>query len=204
MELYFEDETSLEGAVEVGGEVGGGDEYALEVLQLLKDDVLHGVVHFVDRLLYVLRALVDERVGLIEEEDGLNVGVATEDAIALEDVLDVLLALTYELVAHAGNVDLHDVAASLSGELEHGLGLASAWSPVEQACESLAHALLLEALLDAAEVLGREHTCETVDLLLVGVVVEECLGLDCGMRHEETVVCASAFALALLLAGLIG
>ena len=41
----LEQETTLEGRVEVVGEVGGGDEDAVETLHLLEDDVLHGVFH---------------------------------------------------------------------------------------------------------------------------------------------------------------
>lgn len=44
-EFDFEQETALEGGVEIVGEVGGGDKDAVELFHLLQDDVLHGVLH---------------------------------------------------------------------------------------------------------------------------------------------------------------
>ena len=156
VELNLEEESTLEGTVEVARQVGGGDKNAIKVFNLLQDDVLHGIVHLVDGVLDVLRALVDEGIGLVEEEDGLHLTVATEVAIVLEDGLDVLLALTNILVAHAGDVHLHEVATSLTGYLQYGLGLSRARSSVEEAGKALAHALLLEALLDVGEVVCRK------------------------------------------------
>ena len=48
MELHLEEEPPLEGFVEVGSQIGRSDEYAVQVLHFLKDDVLHGVVHLVN------------------------------------------------------------------------------------------------------------------------------------------------------------
>ena len=57
VELDFEQESALEGRVEVLGEVGGGDEDAVELLHLLKDDVLHGVLHLLNRAVDVGEAV---------------------------------------------------------------------------------------------------------------------------------------------------
>ena len=203
MELNLEDEATLEGTVEVARQVGGGDKDAIKVFNLLQDDVLHGIVHLVDGVLDVLRALVDEGIGLVEEEDGLHLTVATEVAIVLEDGLDVLLALTNILVTHAGDVHLHEVATSLTGYLQYGLGLSRARSSVEEAGKALAHALLLEALLDVGEVVCRKQTGEAVNLLLLGLIEEEGLLLDGVMALQETVAHTLLHALALLVTGLI-
>ena len=50
VEAYLIEEAALEGGVEIVGEVGGGDEDAVERLHLLKDDVLDGVLHLIDRI----------------------------------------------------------------------------------------------------------------------------------------------------------
>ena len=203
VELHLVEESTLEGTVEVAGEVGGGDEDAIKVLNLLQDDVLHGVVHLVDRVLDVLGALVDERIGLVEEQDGLYLAVLAYLAVAGEHCLDVLLALAHELVAHAGDIHLHDVATSLAGYLQHSLGLASTRATVEQTGKALAHALLLQTLLDAWEVVGAEQRGEAVNLLLLAVVEVQLLGLDGIMALEHAVVVV-AIAAALAVAGLVG
>ena len=196
VELDLVEEAALEGAVEVAREVGGRDEDTVEVFHLLQDDVLHGVLHLVDGVLDVLRTLVEDCIGLIEEEDGLHLAVAADVAIAGEDGLDVLLSLTDILVAHAGDVDLHEVASRLTGYLQHSLGLTGTRSAIEETSKALAHALLLESLLDGGEVVLTEQTGEAVDMLLVGSVEEEGLLLDGLMiLHEAALVVAHALTL---------
>ena len=46
--LDFEEESAFESGVEVFGEVGGGDEDAIEFLHLFEDDVLHSVFHLLN------------------------------------------------------------------------------------------------------------------------------------------------------------
>ena len=203
MELYLVEESALEGTVEVAGEVGGGDEYTIQVLNLLQDDVLHGVVHLVDRVLDVLGALVDERIGLVEEQDGLYLAVLAYLAVAGKHGLDVLLALAHELIAHAGDVHLHQVATRLTGYLQHSLGLAGTRASVEQTGKALAHALLLQTLLDAGEVVDAEQTGESLNLLLLAVVEEQFLGLD-GVVALKHAVVAVLIAAALAVTGLVG
>ena len=124
-------------------------------------------------MLDVLSTLVDECIGLVEEEDGFHFAIAAEVAIVLEDSLDILLTLTNILVAHAGNVDLHDVASCLTCYLKHGLSLACARTSVEETSKALAHTLLLQTFLDVGEGVLTEQTGESVNLLLLGCIEEE-------------------------------
>ena len=102
LELDLEEETTLEGIVEVVGEVGGGNQNAVELFHLLEDDVLHGVVHLLDRCIGVADggAAAEDGIGLVEEEDGHNLAMTTDLAIAHKDCLDVLFAFADILVAH--------------------------------------------------------------------------------------------------------
>ena len=105
MELHLVEETTLKGLVEVARQVGGGDKDTVQVLYLLQDDVLHGVVHLIDRVLDILRTLVDDGIGLVEEEDGHHRTITTEGTVALEHFLDILLTLPYKLVTESGRTD---------------------------------------------------------------------------------------------------
>ena len=82
MELNLEDKATLEGAVEVVRQVGGSDENALEVFNLLQDDVLHGIVHLLNRGINTPKGatLAEDTIGLVEEEDGFHLAVAAEEA----------------------------------------------------------------------------------------------------------------------------
>ena len=75
VELHLVEETTLKGLVEITRQVGGGNEDAVEVLNLLQDDVLHGVVHLIDRVLHVLSTLVDDGIGLVEEQNGYDFAI---------------------------------------------------------------------------------------------------------------------------------
>ena len=167
VELYLIEEAALKGFVEVACQVGGGDEDAVKVFYLLQDDVLHGIVHLIDRVLYVLRTLVDDGICLVEEEDGHHIAGLTELAIMGKDLLDVLLALAYPLVAQSGYIDLHDVAPRLPGYLKDGLGLTRARRTIEKTCEAFAHALRFEPLLDGGQIVLTEQTGEDSSSVLV-------------------------------------
>ena len=67
LKLDLVEETALEGFVHIGGEVGGGDEDAIELLHLLEDDVLDGILHLVDTARHILESGADDGIGLIEE-----------------------------------------------------------------------------------------------------------------------------------------
>ena len=147
VKLHLEKEPPLEGLVEVGSQVGRSDEYAVQVLHFLKDDVLHGIVHLVYRLLHVLRTLVENGIGLVEKEDGHHLAALAYPAVGVEHPLDVLLSLPHELVAHTGDVNLQDVAACAPCYLQHRLRLARSRSTVEETGEALAHPLVCQPLL---------------------------------------------------------
>ena len=72
VELNLVEESTLKSLVEIAREVGGGNEDTIEVFNLLKNDVLHGVVHLVNGVLNVLCTLVDDGIGLIEERMGIT------------------------------------------------------------------------------------------------------------------------------------
>ena len=189
MELNLKDEATLEGTVEVASKIGGGNEDAIKVLHLLQDDVLHGIVHLLNRGVKTAGGTFSEdTVGLIEEEDGWHLAVATDVAIAAEDGFNVLLALTNILVTHTGDVNLHEVTTRLTGILQYGLGLACARSAIEQAGKALAHALLGQSLLNRRQVVGAEQTGEAVYLLLLRSIEEQRLLLDGSMALQEAVI----------------
>lgn len=70
VEADLEKEAAVEGRIEVGGKVGGGDEDATEAFKFLQEDVLEAIFHFLGRVADILEALAEEGVGLVEQEDG--------------------------------------------------------------------------------------------------------------------------------------
>ena len=70
IETDLEKEAAVEGRIEVGGKVGGGDEDATEAFKFLQEDVLEAIFHFLGRVADILEALAEEGVGLVEQEDG--------------------------------------------------------------------------------------------------------------------------------------
>ena len=117
VELHLVEETTLKGLVKVARQVGGGNENAIKVFNLLQDDVLHGVIHLIDRVLHVLRALVDDGICLVKKQDGHHLAVLTQSAITGKHLLDILLTLTNPLIAQTSDVHLHKVTSRLTGNL---------------------------------------------------------------------------------------
>ena len=148
VELNLVEESTLKSLVEIAREVGGGNEDTIEVFNLLKNDVLHGVVHLVNGVLNVLCTLVDDGIGLIEEQNGHHLACLAKPTITGEHLLDVLLALPDPFVTQTSDVHLHKVTPRLTGNLEDSLGLSSARCTIEQAGKALAHTLFFESLLD--------------------------------------------------------
>ena len=188
MELHLVEETTLKGLVEITRQVGGGNEDAVEVFNLLQDNVLHGVVHLINRVLYVLSTLVDDGIGLVEEQNGHHLAVLTQPAIAGKHLLDVLLALTNPLIAQSGDVHLHKVTSRLTGYLKDSLGLACTRSTIEQASKALAHTLFFESLLDRWQGLGAKQIGKTVYLLLLRGIEEQRFLLDGRVSLQKAVI----------------
>ena len=187
MELHLVEETALESRVEVAHQVRGGNQDAVEVLHLLQDDVLQGVVHLVDARLHVLETLHKDGVRLVEQEDGCALVLAAEATVDVEQALDVLLAVAHPLAAEFRHIDHEDVAAGLARQLEGAGGLAGARRTVEEDAEALAHTRLSKAGADAAVVLFVEQASEPADLLGLRLVVEQLLRRDGSRTHQVAV-----------------
>ena len=112
----------------------------------MQDDVLDGVFHLIDGILGTALAGAYHGVGLVKEEDGRELAALHRLAVAVEDGLDVLLAVAHPLALDLRHIHQHDVAPCVSCKLIDGLGLASAGSTVEQACEALPEAALFHAV----------------------------------------------------------
>lgn len=91
-ELDFVEESAFEGRIEVRREVCGGNQYAVQVLQFLKDDVLQRVVHPLYAAVGLVAASADDGISFIEEEDGLDSRLFADLSVTVEEGLDVLLA----------------------------------------------------------------------------------------------------------------
>ncbi len=59
-------ETALEGLIEIGGEVGGGNHNAIEILQFLQNDILDGILHLIDGFLGIGIAFAQDGIRLVE------------------------------------------------------------------------------------------------------------------------------------------
>lgn len=66
LKFDFIEKPALERLVHVLGEIGGGNENAVESLHLLKDDVLDGVFHLVHSPFGSFLPLANHSVGLVE------------------------------------------------------------------------------------------------------------------------------------------
>ena len=185
LELHLEDEAAGEGVVaEVRREVRRRDEDAVQVLQLLEDDVLDGVHHLVHAPFRVLQALGEDGVGLVEEEDGRQLVRAAHLAVGREDALDDFLGIAHPLALELGHVHGEDGAAGAAGELVGAGGLAAAGAAGEQDREALPHPHLFQPLLDAGEVGGFQQGGQPLHLLGDLAVVEELPDLDVRGRDE--------------------
>ena len=60
LKLYLVKETTFKGPVEVGREVGRGNQDAVECLHFLQDNVLHSVVHLVNTTLHIRKSLAED------------------------------------------------------------------------------------------------------------------------------------------------
>ena len=148
MELDLIDEATLESLIKIGGQVGGRYEDAVKVLQLLQNDVLHGVVHLIDRIFHVLSTLVDNTISFVKEKNRHNLAMFTQRTIASKHLFDIFLTLTNPLVTKSSNINLHQVTTCLTSNLIDRLCLTSTRSPIEQTGKTFMHAKLCESYLD--------------------------------------------------------
>ena len=178
VETQLVEEAAFEGLVEVALEVGGGDEDAVEGLHLLEDDVLEGVLAFVDRAFGIFHTAVEDGIGFVEEHDGGRLGVLDDVAVFVEDALYLFLAFAVPFGAELADVDLIDVASAGACQLQDGLGLAGAGSAVEQAGEATAETAFLQTGQHTVHMFGLEQLCEAAYLADSLGVVEHLLWLD--------------------------
>lgn len=139
------EEAALESLVHILGKIGRGDESAVERLHLLEDDVLNRVLNFVHSPFCSFLTFVDDSVCYVEQEDGRNRTLFHLCLVAVKLLLDVFLTFTNLATLDLRNVHLHDVAAGLPCQLQHGLSLAGSWGTVKQASESTAEPRVFHA-----------------------------------------------------------
>ena len=99
LELDLEEETALKSTIQVSNKVGGGNHDAVQLLHLLKNDVLHGVLGLGRWAQKTVLPSGEDSVCLVEEQDRcpasfLLKACTAELAVVCEDYLDFLLALT--------------------------------------------------------------------------------------------------------------
>ena len=75
LELDFIKESTFKSLIHVLYQIGRGDQDTVERFHLLQDDVLDGVLHFIDGSLCTLLTFADNRVRFIEEQDGRDVRI---------------------------------------------------------------------------------------------------------------------------------
>ena len=179
-------ETALEGRVEVLGEVGGGNHDAVQVLHLLQDDVLHGVLHLIDSVLCARFSGTDKSIGLVEEQDGGQAATLHQLAVTVEDGLDVLLRLAHPLAADARHVNHHEGTTRLTRELIHRLGLARARTAIEKAGEALTEATLLHAFTDGIVTLSIKEASQLIHLFADSLAEKHSLRCKVvGIEHTD-------------------
>ena len=191
-ELHLEDEAALESGVQIGQQVGGGNEDTFDVLHLFQDDVLDGVVHLVHTLLHVLDSLGEDGVCFVEKKDGSLLAALAERAVHLEDTTDRFFTVTDPLTLELGHVHAEDVTPAPTGQFIHTGRLAGAGSAVEDGVEAFAHTGGQQALLDLLEVLVVKEILQTGHLSILRFIEEEFLGLD-GFGRDDIPVTDSLF-----------
>ena len=193
MELHLIYKAAFKGTVHVGSKVGGCNENAIEFLNLLKDNVLHGILHLVDTAFGIGAALVYYGIGLVEQQDGLDIALLAIGTVTVEHGTDVLLTVTYPLALDVCDIHLHYVTPCSARQLQYGLGLAGTGCAIEEACETASHTALLHALLDAEEILVLQHLAKLAyrDILLT--IVEEVLLLYALESHQPLSVVLLGF-----------
>ena len=75
MKFYLEKKSTLKGRVEIRGQIGRCNEYSFQVFNLLKDNVLHSIVHLIYRMRDVFCTLVDDTICFVEEQDWHDIRV---------------------------------------------------------------------------------------------------------------------------------
>ena len=91
LETDLVEEASLEGRVEVLGQVGRGDQDPVQGFHLLQDDVLDAVLHLVDGVFRPIHPLPEDGVRLVEEQDRGDFRALNQKPVPVEHGLDVLL-----------------------------------------------------------------------------------------------------------------
>ena len=150
------------GVVHVLAEVGGQNDYALVLLHLLQQVAGLDVGVTVVRVLH-LGTLAEQRVGLVEEENGVAVVGLAEYAV------QVLLSLADVLAYDGGKVDLVQVKSKLAGYDIRRHGLARTRRAHKQRVQALPK---IGLALEAPVAVYQRHIGEVAaDLLQLRLVV---------------------------------
>ena len=93
LKLDLIEETALKCFVQIVGEIGCGNQNAVEVFHFLQNDVLHCIAHLIDTTLHIGQSLAEDRIGLIEQQNWGGFAFLGKRTVLVKDALDVLLAL---------------------------------------------------------------------------------------------------------------
>ena len=186
--LFAQDVRGSRAHVKMLAKVGviteGERDEILKGLDGIEADVLYGVHHLVDAVAGALEALCKDGIRLVEEEDRGLGPLAAHLRIGVEHAFHYLLGVPDPLALELGHVHREDVSAGAAGELVYAGGLSGAGTSGEKNGEALAHAHLLETLLDPFEVRILEEAGQALHLLGLFRIVEEAAGLDGFRLHD--------------------
>lgn len=145
IKAYFVEESPFKGLIQILGQVSGSDEDSVQILHFLKDYVLNGVLHLVNRSFRPLLTNTEDSVGFIEEKNGNGAAFSYACAILIEDILDVLLAFPNPAALDLRHVNDEEVASAFASNLVDCFSFSSTRAAVKQTGETGAKPLVLHS-----------------------------------------------------------
>ena len=164
-------------------QVGRTDHDSVDCLHFLKKDILKGVQHLCSRAIYILHPLAEDCISLVEEENRHFLLGLTEVAVDAEDSAYGFLAVSHPLALELGNINGEDISSGLLGKLESSFRLTGAGTAIEDDIEALAHAHLIQSLLDSFEMGVLKKVLQSSHLLLLRSVIVHLLLLYLVTAH---------------------
>ena len=117
VKTYLIEKSPFKGLIQIFSQVCGSDEDSVQILHFLKDDVLDGVLHLVNRSFRPLLTNTEDSVGFIEEKNGNGAAFSHACAILIEYILDVLLAFPNPAALDLRHVHDEKVAPAFASNL---------------------------------------------------------------------------------------
>ena len=108
-------ETAFKSLIHVLRHVCSGNQNTIKRFHLLQDNILNGVLHFVNGTFSSFLSFPDNGICLVEQQNRGNLEFFDLLAIGIKDLLDILFAFTDPHTFDFRDIYLHDISSCPSG-----------------------------------------------------------------------------------------